>query len=168
MAGLPGTPILFQDMPILLATSLWDDGKTLLLTGGVATTVVLLLLIGLWTKFLEPLVRKTVEAWYNDPARQEQREKFAKKVIENEVQRIDGLIYTHTTAHTNMTNEGWRTAYNELRLEMAEDRKLLHEMVAKLGRLEGMLAMIAKHQRISIPEMPAVSPPPVSGVALKR
>lgn len=150
-------------MNYLIATTILDDGiKGLLLSGGLAVTIVLLLLVGLWTKFLEPLVRKTVEAWYNDPERQNHRKAFVKEVIDDQVQRVDGVIHLHTQKHTDATNVAWQTEYKALREDMAEDRKLLHEMIQKLGRLEGMVAMIAKHNRISVPEMPAITPPPAS------
>lgn len=137
---------------MFVAEAFWSEGlKSALFSGGIIFSLLFLLLIGFWTKFVEPMIRKTVEAWYNDPARTESREKFVKNVILNQVKLEDGSIALHTKKHVSDSETSLSAAVEALRTSLNEDRVFRHDMAERLGRLEGMIAIIAKQLRVPSP-----------------
>lgn len=133
---------------------------TLLVVGaagtGVVAVVLGLLVRGWWTKMGDPVVRNMFLAWYRDPDQQAKREAEIKLVIENQIQRVDGLIRKEIAAQVNTMQQELARTMREVGDEFRTEVKELKEILAnqdemsegfrtnvttRLAKIEGALNM---------------------------
>ena len=145
-----------------LALSL-ESGSTLLFSilGGSAVFVVIGLLAarGYWGKSVVPLLRDEVKKWYDDPLQKQAREtelqsqlrspgivteqeNAVKRIIEDQIQRKDGLI-NHEIVQQGVAVENRLLAkLEEVTKFLKEDSHFKEVMTQKLARIEGNLQIL--------------------------
>jgi hypothetical protein len=124
----------------------------------------------------DPIVRNMFLAWYRDPDQQAKREAEIKLVIENQIQRVDGLIRREIAAQVDTMQQelvqAMRNVGDEFRTEVKDLKEMLtnqNEMsegfrtnvMTRLGKIEGAINMITQGKFVSSSDssFPVQAPP---------
>lgn len=129
-----------------------------------------LLVRGWWSKMGEPVVRTMFLAWFRDPDQAAKRADEIKNVIENQIQRADGLIRKEIEAQFKCIQDEFKESLASMDDLVRKDLTELKEMISKqnefseafrtnvmtrLGKIEGAINMITKGQFTTPSDFPA-------------
>lgn len=127
--------------------------------------VVLFFLRGVWSKFGTAMMRAEIALWWNHKEQRDAMRADVKEIIDNEVQRADGLIRKAVSAEVNGIN-----AHVDQRIQAVLDKMermsdVLGDVVERLSRLEGTTDLLAKRSGMSgsMPQLPPTPPADATG-----
>lgn len=130
-------------------TSLWSiQGiATLILVGaaglGALSFLALLLMRGFWAKVGEPVVKAMFLAWQADATETAKRHAETKSVIDNELQRVDGIIRKEITHQVSVLQSEMVKVLSEIKALIALDQSYREQVLTRLGRIEGAMNLHA-------------------------
>ncbi len=113
----------------------------ILAIGGIGL-VLALLVRGVWNKLGEPAVQAVLVAWYTDPEQVKSRKVEVVEVIDNELKRVDGKIRTEITQQVVLMEGKLLAALNDLKTLIQKDNEHQHQVLTKLGRVEGQIEIL--------------------------
>lgn len=140
---------------------------------GLVGTILLLIARGFWEKTGKPLIEQIIEAKKNEPAHiTEQKElirltlldlrnlpaqveaekRSVKEVIDNETQRVDGIIRKEITSQVTTMKTDIIEAIKDLKRIVHEDKKSMHDeitqfredTIGRLGEIDGSLQTLGR------------------------
>jgi len=145
--------LTFEHVVALLVTFVVGSGGLVLVLG--------LLLRGGWAKMGEPVVKAMFLAWYRDPEQQEKRKIEIKGVIEDQIQRMDGLIRKEIASQVDTMQKELAEVVTQFGTEFRQEVKELKEILVhqdetseafrtnimtRLGKIEGAVNVMTKGQ----------------------
>lgn len=155
----------------------------LMVATGVLWGLMMLLVRGFWEKTGKPAIKSIlvatlteheyvtarkqeikdgVLAWYNDPATIEERKRFVRDVIDNEVQRNDGVIHKDITQKIDAVERDFTSTVAGIRQELAklslsmetrddQMRQFNQKLMERLGNIDGLLRRPSSESSSSLP-----------------
>jgi len=155
----------------------------LMVATGVLWGLMMLLVRGFWEKTGKPAIqgilvatlteheyvtarkqeiKDGVLAWYNDPATIEERKRFVRDVIDNEVQRNDGVIHKDITQKIDAVERDFTSTVAGIRQELAklslsmetrddQMRQFNQKLMERLGNIDGLLRRPSSESSSSLP-----------------
>jgi hypothetical protein len=128
---------------------------------GAIGVVLGLVLRGGWAKMGEPVVKNMFLAWYRDPDQQDKRKKEIKDVIDDQLQRADGLIRKEIASQVDTMQKELAEVITQFGTEFRQEVRELKEILGnqdetseafrtnimtRLGKIEGAVNVMTKGQ----------------------
>jgi hypothetical protein len=85
--------------------------------------------------------KRTIAVWYNQQATRDEREIFTKKVIDDQIQRADGVIRKEINVHVDKLTDKIEGLTADVNSKFDTLNTSTNQMLAKLSRIEGFLSM---------------------------
>lgn len=85
--------------------------------------------------------RRTISSWYNQQATRDERETFTKKVIDDQIQRADGVIRKEINVHVDKLTDKIESLTADVNAKFDTLNNSTNQMLAKLSRIEGFLSV---------------------------
>lgn len=96
----------------------------------------------------EKQIEKIIEGWYIAQKTRDERENFTKKVIDDQINRVDGIIRKEIVNHVDKTEKQLSEEIASLKQDVNTKFDKLNntseQILTKLGRMEGVLSMSNK------------------------
>lgn len=141
---MPPAPLTFtvsQMITILLA-----------LIGG-AGVIGAIIFAGVWDRFFKTKVRQEIKTFNGEPDNLEAFEKAVNKVIDNQINRRDGIIHKEISKQVEDGNAKVLGEIKALREELGD----MTEIGSRLGHIEGSMKVLLNALRV--PPIPPTNPP---------
>jgi hypothetical protein len=129
--------------------------------------VLVFFLRGVWAKFGTAMMKAEIALWWSHREQRDALKLDVKEIIDNEVQRADGLIRRVVTKETNDVVGRMEVELQSVAAKMDRMSDILHDVVERLARVEGTVDILAKRSGLSR-ELPAQLPPALPADATGR
>lgn len=126
---------------------------------GVLAALAAYLVRGFWAKNVEPVVKAQFVAWTSAPEQVDARKAFVREIIDNETQRVDGIIRKEITTQVTNVQTSLLAAIKTLGQEVKDETKALRDsievltqvdeefrenVVSRLSKIEGAMGVLTK------------------------